>query len=177
VRELASLGWRGAILGPHGSGKSTLLAALLPALREAGKEPVPVALHDNQRALPAEAWRDLRRPAGPGARVAVIDGYEQLSLWQRWRLRVLCRRHGHGLLATAHTPVGLPVLLRLRVTAETAGRVIEQLLTAVPEAAALRPGTAELAARLGRRSGNLREVLFELYDDYERHRRSAACLA
>jgi hypothetical protein len=177
VRALAVRGWRGAILGPHGSGKSTLLAALLPALREAGKEPVLVALHDGQRALPPEAWRDLRRRTGPRSRIAVIDGYEQLSCWQRWRLRRLCRHRGHGLLVTAHTPVGLPVLLRLCVTPQTAGRVVAQLLTAVPEAAAPRPGTAELAARLGRQSGNLREVLFQLYDDYERRRRSAAGLA
>jgi hypothetical protein len=177
VRALAAQGWCGAILGPHGSGKSTLLAALLPALRGGGTEPVLVALHDGQRALPAGAWRDLLRPAPSRSRIAVIDGYEQLSRWQRWRLWRLCRRRGHGLLATAHTPVGLPVLLRLRVTPETAGRVVEQLLRAVPEAAALQPGTAELAARLGRQSGNLREVLFELYDDYERRWRSAAGLA
>ncbi|HZY90588.1 MAG TPA: hypothetical protein VFE78_37545 [Gemmataceae bacterium] len=167
VRALMSLGWRGAILGPHGSGKSTLVAALLPVLREAGKEPLAVTLHDGQRTLPAEAWRELLRPA---ARVAVIDGYEQLSRWQRWRLRRLCRRRGHGLLATAHTPVGLPILLRLSVTPETAVRVIERLLTTVPEATALRPSASELAARLQRQGENFREVLFELYDEYERQR-------
>jgi hypothetical protein len=171
VRALASLDWRGAILGPHGSGKSTLLAALLPALRGAGKEPLSVALHDGQRALPAEAWRELLRPA---ARVAVIDGYEQLSRWQRWRLRRLCQKRGHGLLATAHTPVGLPVLLRLSVTPETAGRVVECLLTTVPEAAALRPSAEGMAARLHRQGGNFREVLFELYDEWERQRVIAA---
>jgi energy-coupling factor transporter ATP-binding protein EcfA2 len=169
VRALAARGWRGAILGPHGSGKSTLLAALLPALREAGKEPLPVALHDGQRTLPAEAWRDLLRPTPPGSRIAIIDGYEQLGLWQRWRLRRLCRRRGHGLLATAPTPVGLPVLLRLGVTPETAGRIVERLLGGAPEAAP-GPGPADLAARLQRQGGNFREVLFELYDEWERQR-------
>jgi hypothetical protein len=174
VRALAAQGWRGVILGPHGSGKSTLLAALLPALREAGREPLLAALHDGQRRLPAEAWRDLLRPAANGSRVAIIDGYEQLGAWQHWRLRMLCRRRGHGLLATAHTPVGLPELLRLHVTAETAGRVVERLLKDVPEATALRPNPAEMAARLQRQGGNFREVLFELYDEYERGRVIAA---
>jgi hypothetical protein len=174
VLALAGLGWRGAILGPHGSGKSTLLAALLPALRESGKEPFSVALHDGQRTLPAEAWRELLRPA---ARVVVIDGYEQLSRWQHWRLRRLCRRRGHGLLATAHTPVGLPVLLRLSVTPETAGRVVECLLAPAPEATTLRPNAAEMAARLRRQGGNFREVLFELYDEWERRRRPTSRLA
>jgi hypothetical protein len=177
VRALASRGWRAAILGPHGSGKSALLAALLPALREAGKEPLPVALHDGQRTLPAGAWRDLLRPGPPGVRVAAIDGYEQLSRWQRWRLRWLCRRRGHGLLATAHTPVGLPVLLRLSVTPETAGRLIERLLARTPETAAPRPGSAEMAARLQRQGGNFREVLFELYDEHERRRLAAGAAA
>jgi hypothetical protein len=177
VRAMAAQGWRGAILGPHGSGKSTLLAALLPALREAGKEPLVVALHDGQRRLPAEAWRDLLRPPVSGSWIAVIDGYEQLSLWQRWRLRVLCRRRGHGLLATAHTPVGLPELLRLQVTPEEAGLVVERLLRALPDAGALLPSGAEMAARLQRHGGNFREVLFELYDEFERRRPRLSRLA
>ena len=167
MRRLAAQGWRGALVGPHGSGKSTLLASLAPALLAAGRPPWQVALHDGRRTLPAAAWAALRRLA-PDA-VVVIDGYEQLGGWARQRLRWLRWRRGCGLLVTAHGPVGLPVLLRTDVTPEAARRVIERLRPGSPA-----PSQAELASRLRVWRGNLREVLFEMYDEYERSRRPVA---
>jgi hypothetical protein len=168
VRRFADLGRRAAVLGPHGSGKSTLLATLLPAFAAAGHPTCQVTLHDGQRTLPPEAWDTLGRlPADRG--VAVIDGYEQLGWLARYRLRSLCGRRGHGLLVTAHRPVGLPVLLGTDVSAAVARRVIAGLRQGAEP-----PSEAELAARLRDRGGNFREVLFELYDEFERDRPPAA---
>jgi hypothetical protein len=166
VRRFAVLGRRAAVVGPHGSGKSTLLAALRPAFHAAGHATWQATLHDGRRTLPAAAWRELRGLPPGDSRVVVIDGYEQLGWWARLRLRQLCRRRDHGLLVTAHEPVGLPVLLRTDVSPEVARRVLGRLR---PETEP--PSQADLASRLRERRGNFREVLFEMYDTYERARR------
>ena len=83
VERLAAAGWRGQIVGPHGSGKSTLLATLLPAIEGRGRHPRLIALHDGQRRLPE---RLERMPTLDEPTVIVVDGYEQLGLWWRWRL-------------------------------------------------------------------------------------------
>ncbi len=153
VERLAAAGWRGAIVGPHGSGKSTLLAALMPHLHAAGRRVLRVTLHDNQRRLPSATWTDPR-----DCDILVIDGYEQLGLWERWRVL----RQKTGLLVTSHRSVALPELWRTAVTVDVAMRVVERL------AEGQAPG--DLADCLSRRRGNLREVLFDLYDDHERRR-------
>jgi hypothetical protein len=166
--RLRAAGWWGQVVGPRGSGKSTLVAALLPGLREAGREPLLVVRHRGERALPRATWADLRRAGRAGrALVVAIDGYEQLSPWSRFRVRRRCRRHGHGLLATAHADMGLPDLYRTRVTPEVALRVVGHLTrgTGVTIAA------ADVTARLDARAGDLRETLFDLYDLHERNAR------
>ncbi|HJT77193.1 MAG TPA: hypothetical protein VJ739_08325 [Gemmataceae bacterium] len=165
VERLRQAGWRGQVVGRHGTGKSTLLAALLPELRRAGREPLSVALHDGTRRLPAEAWAGLAAAERQGRPlVMVIDGYEQLGRWERFCLRLRCRRHGHGLLVTAHGGVGLPPLYRTEVTPQTAGRVLDHLLREWGSGIT----HADLAGRLAVRRGNLREALFDLYDVAER---------
>jgi hypothetical protein len=165
VHRFLALGRRGSVLGPHGSGKSTLLATLVPALREAGFALWQATLHDGQQSFPAETFRELcRLPLGNTC--VVIDGYEQLGWLARRQVRWLCWRRDWGLLVTSHRPVGLPVLVRTDVSPAAARRVIT----------CLRPGTQppsedELSARLRTSGGNLREVLFEMYDDFERTRR------
>jgi hypothetical protein len=62
---------------------------------------------------------------------------------------------------TAHGPTGLPELWRTDVTPAAARRVVAHLRPGAE------PPTAELARRLATRGGSLREVLFELYDEFE----------
>jgi hypothetical protein len=168
VERLRAGGWWGQIIGPHGSGKSTLLAALVPELRRLGRLPYPVTLHDGTRRLPAEAERAIFSPRLPDTIVVVIDGYEQLSRWNRWRLKRQCRRRRFGLLITAHIPLGLPDLYHTDVTPDLVQRVVARLAPAEADRPA---GPAEVTARLAARNGNLREVLFDLYDLYEQRRR------
>jgi hypothetical protein len=162
--HLRDHGWWGEIIGPHGSGKSTLLAALLPELAAAGREPRLHTFHDG-----------VVRFAGlsPGALglhpavVLVIDGYEQLSVWQRFRVRSACRRAGCGLIVTAHTPTGLPELLRTSVTPGLARRILADLTGDQPAFVT----ESDMTDRLAARKGNLRDALFDLYDLHERLRR------
>jgi hypothetical protein len=150
--------WWGEIIGPHGSGKSSLLASLVPVVERAGRPVVLVELHNGQRRLPIRLDARLRSPT-----VLVVDGYEQLSRWNRFWLKRHCRRCGLGLLATSHGSVGLPEICRTAVTPELASRVVDLLLDGRTPPL----DRAELAACLSRHGGNLREALFELYDACE----------
>jgi hypothetical protein len=162
LERLRAQGWWGQIVGPHGTGKSTLLAALRPLLQAAGRQMAEIALHDGQRRLPAEFW------SGPWTSntQVVIDGYEQLSQWARHRLKWRCRRLGCGLLVTGHAPLGLPEVFCTRADLDTARQVVERL-------AGTDSGTVnsqDLTERFQAHGGNLREVLFDLYDLHESRR-------
>jgi hypothetical protein len=160
--RLAQRGWWGAIVGPHGSGKSTLLATLEPLLATRGRRIVRYTLRAGERRLPlnraeAAAWDATTQ--------VIVDGYEQLGWLARCWLHAACRRRGCGLLVTAHQPLRIPTLLRTEVSPELAQRVAERIAgRAIP----LQSG--ELAQLLSQTDGNLREVLFCLYDLYESRR-------
>ncbi len=163
VERLRQSGWRGEIVGPHGSGKSTLAVSLAGALERAGCTVVMVSLHDGQRRLPLNLRRDagLRPPA-----VLIVDGYEQLGRLSRWTLNRWCRRSEIGLLVTAHAPVGFPAIFRTEATLDVARQVVDALL----DGRNAPFSTEEIAQRLSRYGGDLRETLFDLYDLYEKRR-------
>jgi hypothetical protein len=168
VERLKRNHWRGQIVGPHGSGKSALVAALVPGIHEAGRKTVLIELHDRQRRLPAS----LRRMPGLEAgTVVIVDGYEQLAWWNRVTLGWFCRRRGLGLLVTSHASVGLPDLFRTTTSLALARQIVDQLLAEDP--GAVTPGEVDERFRL--HHGNMREVLFDLYDLYQRRRPQQQC--
>jgi hypothetical protein len=160
VARFAELGWRAQIVGPHGVGKSTLMAALSPVLLAVGKPAHLIALRDGQRSLPHD-WQASALREGAG--VIVVDGYEQLSRWNRWRLRSACRSARWGLLVTAHQDMGLPSLAQLAPKLATVQVVVDRLLGerrgAIPH--------ERVAEQFAASGGNVRETLFALYDEYE----------
>jgi len=157
IERLQAAGWWGEIVGPHGSGKSTLVAALVRELERAGRQVVLVTLRDGQRALGV----DLRRTVSSGIPTQIIvDGYEQLSRWSRWRLKRQCRRHGWGLLVTSHEPAGLATVAGTAPSLELAQALVAQLTAG--SASPITP--ADVAAAYAAHRGNLREMLFGLYD-------------
>jgi energy-coupling factor transporter ATP-binding protein EcfA2 len=163
VNKLAELGWRGQIVGPHGSGKSTLVAALVEVLEQAGRRALVIALHDGQRRLPIGSLDDACQK---GANVFVIDGFEQLGFWARRSLTSRCRKLGWGLVVTAHRDVGFPTLAVTAPALLTAQAVVDHLQNghATHDRRIARSLVAEAfsAAR-----GDIREMLFALYDCYE----------
>ena len=160
LERLRHNGWWGQIIGAHGSGKSSLLATLIPAIGRAGRQVRLVELHDGQRKLPADV---CHREATAPESVLVVDGYEQLSGWSRLWARHYCRRRRCGLIVTAHAPVGLPDLFRTSPTLPLVQEVVGRLLQGRPTAWSAQ----ELSDRFERHQGNVRELLFELYDLYE----------
>ncbi|MCE9568315.1 MAG: hypothetical protein K8U57_40460 [Planctomycetes bacterium] len=157
IRRLHETSGWGEIVGPHGSGKSTLLASLLPALT--AWQVHHIRLNATHRTLSLEAFESR----SPGS-ILVIDGFEQLGIFTRWRLKRHCRRNRCGLLVTAHRSMGLPQLRRTDVTHESAAELIRSLL---PTGGDWVLTDFDIAARLRHHRGSLREVLFELYDRWE----------
>jgi hypothetical protein len=160
IERLEGNGGWGQIVGPHGSGKSALLATLIPTLQFAGWHVDLIELHDGQRKLPPPL-PDL--PEAEPPRLLVIDGYEQLGCGARNTIQRRCRKIGWGLLITAHAAVNLPELYHLEPSSALARRIVEQLTASrdrtIPD---------ELIERLyAEHGGDLREVLFSLYDHYE----------
>ncbi len=164
IDRLRANGRWGQIVGRHGSGKSALLATLIPALEQAGYRPLLVELHDGARRLPV----DLARVPGLGQdTLVIIDGYEQLSHWSRWRLKRFCRQRGAGLVVSSHVPVGLPHLFSTSTSVQLACQLVGQLL-----GAGRWPISAEeVEGRFAAREGDVRELLFDLYDLYEQRPR------
>jgi hypothetical protein len=163
VRRLQTYGWQGAIVGPHGSGKSTLLAMLIPAIEALGKRAVMVRLCAGQSRLPLSR-RDLQRLGA--TEVLVVDGYEQLGRFRRWGLSRQWRRNGFGLLITAHGSCNLPVLWRTQPRLELVEQLIERYLPTHEG----RISHADIALAWQRHPGDVREIFFELYDQFEARR-------
>ncbi len=155
LQKLASAHWRGAIVGPHGSGKTTLLQTLVPLLRDRGMATLSIRLNRQKRTPRLDEWAAIA--SIESNTIVMLDGYEQLSRWNRRRLDRLAR-HALGLIVTAHDDPALPVLIRCQsdpfilrdITARLAGNQAlddidpESLLTA--------------------HHGNMRHALRELYD-------------
>ncbi len=160
IERLRDAAWRGQIIGDHGSGKSTLIAALADPLKRAGRRTWTIRLRDGQRGLP-RGWASAAERAG--ANMIVIDGYEQLSRWSRWLIAVRCRRHDWAVLVTAHRDVGFPTIFCTRASVEVAQAVVARLVPSGDETISRQTVTERFLAA----DGDVREMLFALYDEYE----------
>jgi hypothetical protein len=118
--------------------------------------------------------------------LVIVDGWEQLSpmlrVWMYWAIR----RTGSHILVTSHRPTLFPTLWTTDVQVDIAQRVVQSLLErhveetsidvqgleAEKEIGSWKPSQELLQNRLVEHQGSLREVLFVLYDDFERTCRS-----
>jgi hypothetical protein len=153
VARLETVGWRGAIVGPHGSGKTVLAERLLGPLGSCG-ELVTVRMQDAAPLRVALA----QLPAELDGVVIVLDGAEQLGAlaWRRWCRHVQCAA---GLVVTQHRPGRLPTVWRCETSPGLLGELIAELAPELEDAV-----RRELEALWRRHGGNLRECLRELYD-------------
>lgn len=152
----------GEIIGPHGSGKSTLLATLTAALEAAGERVIRFTLHAGERRLPM--WPE-HSPLDAHA-VVVIDGFEQLSWLSAWQIKRRLRRAGCGLIVTAHRSQRLPMLFATTTDLDRTQALVQTLLSGYPALV-----TADDVATLyDQYRGDIRELLFALYDLYEQRK-------
>jgi hypothetical protein len=172
LARLRAARWWGQITGPHGSGKSTLVQTLLPRIEAAGRVIDFYALHAAAPSSTGVSTVLGRRRASvaswsPTTQI-VFDGYEQLGWLQRTWWKWQCRRRGAGLLVTGHFDLGLPPLWHTETSAELTRLVIARLL-GESDPAWLCAGQVERLFAAHR--GNVREILFALYDLYEQRLR------
>ena len=154
-------GW-GQIVGPHGSGKSTLLASLKPALENRGQRLALYSLHQGQRQLPMKWSDNLLQDATQ----VIVDGFEQLSKFSQYRIKRYCRKFNKGLLITTHQSLGFADLIHLQPDLVTALRVVAHLQRNHSEII----GADDVRRHYRHHSQNLRELLFSLYDLFEKRR-------
>jgi GTPase SAR1 family protein len=172
IDRLADCGWRGEIVGPHGSGKSTLIRSLIPELASRGVHVSLFTLRQGMRRLPPFETEDVEWfPPGVDeaarlsevSRLWIVDGAEQLSWFNWWRLRGVCWWNRCGLVVTTHRPLGLPTLFRTTTTANLAWQVVSMLVPANPTCVS----PADVEEAFQRHAGNLRETLLTLFDVYQ----------
>ena len=161
-RRLEDARWCGQIVGKHGSGKTTLLRTLDDHWAGWGRKAVTVTLRDQQRHLPIDlveinAWTSKTQ--------VIVDGHEQLCwisrCWLSWR----CRRAGCGLLVTTHDDLRLPTIFRTNPTKDLACDLVRELTQDRGDRSLGQyPSRPNILRAFDQSGGNLREMLFLLYD-------------
>ncbi len=155
---------RAQIIGPHGSGKSTLLSSLSETFKVSGYSVFSWTLRDRQRTFPQEFWEAFRLFQKETRPVLFLDGFEQLSFLQRWKLRHYCNFHRIGYLLTTHTPIlFLPVLYHTTTSWELVRDLVQYLL----DDESFDLSDDEIQRLFARHRGNCRSILFDLYDRFE----------
>ena len=90
----------------------------------------------------------------------------------------ICRRRGWGLLVTTHADAGFPTLVRTVGDLQVATAIVDSLLEdsrlddSLIDNAIAPFDRALVAQAFGATDGNVREMLFRLYDAFEAERRS-----
>lgn len=167
LERFSAIGRTGQIVGPHGSGKSTLLADLILLWEGLGERVVVVELHDGQRRLPVRL-PDLLRDERPT--LIAVDGYEQLARSVGRSLRRFCRRHKIGLVVTTHCSMGIPDLVRCTASLGLIVQLVRELLGDEQDCIT----DDEIRRSFHEHEGDVREVLFEMYDLFEEQHNSRA---
>jgi hypothetical protein len=130
-------------------------------MRAAGRVVEQVTLSAGQTTFPMDA----EEAAGWNERtVLIVDGYEQLAWTSRLWLQGMLAARGAGTLITTHETMGFPTIWKSDLSADLAWRVVSAILAEGPPSA-ITPALVEKL--LGHHAGNMREVLFALYDVYQ----------
>lgn len=154
------------ILGDHGTGKTTLVNGLIREIemRSVFKRAERITLRDRQRKLPlnSSCWSQFDQHS-----LLVIDGFEQLSWLQKRRTLRKSKQRDCTLLVTTHRDLGIETLFHCRSSLETARAIVSRLCPEIESVDGV-----DIPRLLEKHGNNLRELLFELYDVWNKSFRS-----
>ncbi|TWT91313.1 ATP-binding protein [Stieleria varia] len=164
---------RGLIVGPHGTGKTTLVHSLLPKLQRA----YPMVSFNHLSSDPSDGWfkrfiarlKHYRKIRGemlrlPGDGLLVVDGWEQLSRYSRYRLARSAFLRNINLLATAHRRItGWTVVAETSTSPEMIQSLAGDLLAETPHEIKKLVADQIKSRRVSERT-NVRELWFDMYD-------------
>lgn len=192
LRRCEAFHFRGVILGPHGTGKSTLLEHLMPRIGHVKfrREPdgtvrQPDEIAGGARRKPEVVWLRLRngpdcraailweciRSVGQSGDIVVVDGWEQISHAGRAILQWKTKARSMGLIATthcrSHLPFSLPILYQTRVTPQLATQLVRAISPEFVAKSSADQMLRHITQRLELQNGNFREVLMDLYDQFQ----------
>ncbi len=158
VDRLQQLNQRAMLVGPHGSGKSTLLRCIATQL--SGRYNIcNVLLRTDHPNLNSSQRQNLRQLSNKD--FLLVDGFEQLSSWAKFRLMKWSTRAG-GVLLTSHVDGPLPSLHSHRNSLSTTTAMVEKVLTE-----SLSPCLRSRISHLHRQHGDdMRSVFQSLYNDW-----------
>ncbi|WP_437194366.1 hypothetical protein [Planctomicrobium sp. SH527] len=162
VTLLEQQNYRGAIVGPHGHGKSTLLVELAAKLELSGKSTHSLRLNEETRSRNGQLVQDWLRTVTSG-QILLLDGAEQLSHWQWWRIKRLSKQYA-GLIVTAHRHGILPTVYECRTSPELLTELVQELNERHPI-----PAQLDVSLTHQRHQGNIRECLRAFYDQCASH--------
>lgn len=157
--ELRRLDYTAAVVGPHGSGKTTLLEHLEKQLRGKGLY-TEVLFANCDVKVPWKTIRTCIESMPPGS-VLFFDGAGHLNRLRFMQLRRLARKKQIGLVITSHREGLLPMLTCCEPTLDLFTGIVSRLLAEQDSIERDR-----LAALFEMHRCNIRECLWELYDEY-----------
>lgn len=163
IQQLRLKGWRGELVGPHGAGKSTLLTDICRKMELKGLRLARWRCSERNRLLPPDWLRQLRRND-----IIILDGGERLLPGVLWLIRGLTWWRRKGLVITAHRRQRLGAFIPVNTDAAALCEKIRQLC---PDSAFTTACNTE--EWLEKYNGNAREVLFDLYQEFESRRKEA----
>lgn len=155
------------LIGDHGIGKTTLAYNLLQQARDNGIESQIIRCGKDGESVDWQQQFQFNR-------LLILDEFEQLSVWQRRKVKQLARKTKTATLIIAHQTQGLPALLSTPATQSLLSNLtalkslVRQLqIQAQQPQLILDQDVEELFDKF---EGNSRDILFTCYDLFEQRR-------
>ncbi|MDR1053546.1 MAG: hypothetical protein LBL39_05170 [Planctomycetaceae bacterium] len=161
LERLTVAGGVGQIVGEHGSGKSTLLESLAKYLTKNGLFVQKIQLNSTKKNLPEDFLLSFQKDTNT---IYILDGYEQLSLLTRIRLRLNNLRNTGGFIFTTHKPaMFIPIIYKTIARAEIFQNLVHNLI----KNNNFQIDNKQIEKIFKESKGNFRNGFFKLYDLFE----------
>ncbi|MDR2345019.1 MAG: hypothetical protein LBE18_03045 [Planctomycetaceae bacterium] len=160
--KLLKSGGIGQIIGQHGTGKSALLESLKNFLIKNGLNVNKNVLNSSQKKLSHDFVLSLRKR--DTNTFYILDGYEQLTLLSKLKLRFVRYKNTAGFIFTSHRPAPfIPVIYRTIAKPE----VFQNLVRNMIKNTNFYITDKKINQIFQETEGNFRNGFFKLYDLFE----------